>query len=719
MSFWRFTHLTLAILTAGFLIVACLTGIVLSFEPIKENLNEDTKGKQRSIASLLPKLQHNFDEVFSLKINEANLLEANVIDENGDFKDVLISPVQGKEILIQKEPHPIFDFCRKLHRSLFLENTGRMLMGIVSGLLILMSISGIYLVKKHQLKWRYFFHKIEKSNRQQFYHTQFGRFMLLPILIISLSGLFLSLKRFEVIPSKVEIELENNDLVFDQLNPKDISTFDIFNETKISELVSLEFPFSPDLEDYFYLTTKSHQYYINQFNGKILASKSYGTWHSLYLLNFELHTGSIHPIWAVILLVSCVVILYFIYSGFRMTCRRTKHQFKNKIKPNKAKFVILYGSESGLTKHKAIILFNAISSAGHNVYMSALNEIASFESMEHLIILTSTYGEGEAPANADKFFDHFSKIKPTNYTYTIIGFGSKAYADFCGFAQNLDLFFSQQEGLQQLVKSTYIHNQSAAMFLEAIQDWQNKASIDFTINELAPTTKHTSVSAKVQHKTSLDESTSIFQISFTHPSFKKVASGDLFIVLPPGEMQERSYSIGKVDHTTILITVKKHDRGICSNYLFEQEINNSIEVRIQQNKSFHVPKAAKEVVFIANGSGIGPFLQKKHQKQVHHLFFGVPNKKSASILLQSYKSNFEHVHLALSKEMGNLYVQDLLKSESKLIVDVLSKNGVLMICGSLAMRNAVYKELNDILLENNFPDLEHYKNAGQILDDCY
>src|SRR5690606_9853089 len=96
----------------------------------------------------------------------------------------------------------IFQFSTTLHRSLFLKAPGRFLIGFVSFLLFLIAVSGIVLIAKRQGGVRYFFAPVVRENFSQFSHVVYARLTLLPIIVLSLTGLYLSLLRFNLIPEE-------------------------------------------------------------------------------------------------------------------------------------------------------------------------------------------------------------------------------------------------------------------------------------------------------------------------------------------------------------------------------------------------------------------------------------------------------------------------------------------------------------------------------------
>jgi len=69
------------------------------------------------------------------------------------------------------------------------------------------------------------------------------------------------------------------------------------------------------------------------------------------------------------------------------------------------------------------------------------------------VILTSTYGLGDAPSNANKFL-HLLQQHPQQQPihFSVAGFGSHAYADFCRFAFEVNNTLSEQSWATPLLE---------------------------------------------------------------------------------------------------------------------------------------------------------------------------------------------------------------------------------------------------------------------------
>ena len=207
-----------------------------------------------------------------------------------------------------------------------------------------------------------------------------------------------------------------------------------------------------------------------------------------------------------------------------------------------------------------------------------------------------------------------------------------------------------------------------------------------------------------------------------------VQSGDLLAVYPPKDPTERLYSIGVDAQGNILLSIKIHKLGICSNYLNSLTIGDTLEAHLQKNKHFHFPNKSKSVTYIANGTGIAPFLgmiQEKKTITKIKLYWGGRTLNSfhqyQEILSKSQQTRrLESCQLAFSRvNSPSRYVQDLVKQDAPLIADQLESGGKLMICGSVAMQNDVLETLKEICQHYNQKNLSIYLNKNQILMDCY
>jgi sulfite reductase (NADPH) flavoprotein alpha-component len=323
-SIWRYSHLTLAISSAIFIIIAALTGVILAFEPISNKLKPYASEDLNTIyiAETVGVLQAKYKEIVSIAVDENEFVSASLITKEGENETFYINPKTGEKVGNVIEKLAIFKFATNLHRSLFLKSTGRVLMGFASFLLLLIASTGVLLIAKNQGGMRKIFSKIVKENFHQYYHIILGRIFLIPIIIITLTGVYLSFEKFLLLSKDTgQLHNLNNTKSAEIIKFTD---FEFFKTTKLKNVQKIEFPFSKDQDDYFFIKTIDNKYQIHQFNGQIIRQKKQGFIHLAHYYSLVLHTGKGATVWAIVLLCSCFALLYFIFSGFSMFIKRKK-----------------------------------------------------------------------------------------------------------------------------------------------------------------------------------------------------------------------------------------------------------------------------------------------------------------------------------------------------------------------------------------------------------
>lgn len=725
-SIWRYSHLVLTIVSSGFLIIVSITGCFLSFEPILEKSKPFyvQNSKTLTLAHIIDVVQDNYEEVLSLKRDKNGFVLLESIE--GEF---YIDPFTGDKIGEPSERKKIFVFMTSLHRSLFLNALGRAFIGITSFILFFIVFSGVILIIKRQNSVKKFFATIVRDSASQYYHIIFGRITLIPLIVLSLTGTYLSMERFKIIPEKkIELKVDYDSLEESENNG--VSNFSIFQDNHLGDLRELIFPLFEDVEEFYHLKLKKKEVYVNQFSGIIESEQEYPFTALASRLSFDLHTGRGSIIWSLVLGLSMISIPYFIYSGFEMTIVRRKGRIKNVYKKDNSQYVILVGSENGSTRLFAKMLHEGLLNAGKASFITDLNNYGIFKKMEHLIVLTSTYGQGDPPTNGSRFIPLFTKTKSNNpFNYAVVGFGSLSYPDYCKFAFDVDEHIQNSNEHTRLMDVHTVNNKSFESFSNWTTQWGDKigTQIQLPKNEIAIKRKKTK-KFQVTYKTiASNNPDDTFLVELKPSQNQSFSSGDLLAIYPKDDNTERLYSMAKVKNS-ILLSVKRHEKGVCSNYLNNLKFEENLEAYIIKNKEFHYPKKAKQVIMIATGTGIAPFLgmiENNHKKQEIYLYWGAKNKNSFALYEDIINRGLEEdrmtEYLPAYSRAGKtkVYVQNLIERDHKMITAALDNKGVIMICGSIAMQQEVMEVLNKYSLSINKKPISHYKNNNQIRIDCY
>ncbi|MBB78787.1 MAG: FAD-binding oxidoreductase [Crocinitomicaceae bacterium] len=723
LSFWRKSHLILAISSFLFLIITTLTGVILSFKPIAFELHEANINKvgNKNISTLINELNSKFDEIIEIKVDKNNLLKLSLINK-GEYQEFFADPDTLKKKVSEIETSKIFKYAEIIHRSLFLGVVGRFFIGLSSFFLLLISVSGIILLLKRQISPKNFFKKINKVGFYEDWHAILARASIVFILIIALSGSILSMNRFGLLPQKNEINHNLKPDKFEKYNKIRLEKFQIFQETNLKKLESIQFPFSSDKEDYFKVKLKDKELIINQFNGEIISESKIENLTLFKQLSYNLHTGKGNVIWSIILFVSCLNILFFIFSGYKMALKRFKSKKRNYITKDISDIVILVGSENGSTMQIAKEFKNNIIKTSQNIFIDELNNYTLYKNLKHLIIFTSTYGDGSPPSNANKFISKFEKIKqPFDFNFSIVGFGSKTYPKFCQFAKDISTKLKKQTNCYEFIPLKLINEKSIESLNKWSNDWSKKMNVQIKKINLKNL-----VSYKIYNKTIPNQSnnqTFLLEINLSKKDFK---SGDLIAITDLENKVERYYSLGQGMNGLAIICVRKIPNGICSSYLSEINIGSNIRARIEKNKNFNLPKDAEKIIAISNGTGITPFIGMGYEnknKIDFHIYWGGKSKNVLKVfephikklkdkkLINEFKSVFSQ------ENKNSKYVQDIILNNQDFISNSIYNGSKILICGSIVMRDEVLKIIDEILknkLKKRVSDFE-----TQIHTDCY
>ena len=730
LSFWRYAHLALALFSSVFLILASVTGLILAIDAIQEKIptyrveNFDVITLQES----LPVLRKTYPEITELSVNYNQFVTLQGIDQKDNNINAYIDPRTGKILGQPIKKSDFIQWTTALHRSLFLKETGRFIVGFISFILVLISITGFVLILHRQRSIRGLFSKIVKENFAQYYHVFLGRLALIPIFIIALSGTYLTLEKFNFFIENSDVK-EKTAVVETTRNSKKTTGSSIFQSILLADVKKIEFPFSDDPEDFYIITLKDREIEVNQITGAVIRESKSPMKIQLSDLSLDLHTGRTNILWAILLGIASLNILFFIYSGFAMTLKRRASRIKNNYKAAESKFILLVGSENGSTLGFANAVQKQLIAHGESVFITELKNYKKYPKAEHLIIFTSTHGLGDAPSNASKFLSLLNKTdQQQKIKVSVVGFGSKAYTDFCGFARQIDAELTQKNWVDPVLELQTINDKSAEEFVAWAKLWSAKTGISLsTTPSLYNQIPKGLQKLVVLNKTAVSDLEHTFLLTLRNHRKAKFSSGDLLAIYPANDNRERLYSIGNCSGN-IQLVVKLHPYGLGSGFLNNLETGSTIKARIITNDHFHFPKKASKVALISNGTGIAPYLgmvEQNKKKTEIHLYCGFQKvtetvsgyKKFTNEMIQ--KQQLQSFHLALSREENHHYVMDLIKRDADLLADLLANEGVIMICGSLKMQLDVENVLNTISLAKNNKPLSDYKKSGQILTDCY
>lgn len=725
-SIWRYSHLALAISSFLALTVAAVTGIFLAFEPVVQKTSgyKAAEFDAMTLAGVVPVMKEKFPGIQEITVDDNQHVMIRYTTEKGLDIQAYVNPATGKVLGIASPQSAFFQFMTSLHRSLFLHETGRIIMGITAFLLILISVSGIFLIVQRQNGWRHFFARLERSSFAQYYHVLWGRLSLFFMLAIALTGTYMAVYEFAP-PQRKASQLVNEDTIKDAPELK-LPDFAIFKATPLSALEKLQYPFSDFPEDYFNIQLRNKEICVNQFTGDILAKADYTTGYKLAKFAKRWHTGRSGIVWAFLMAITSGYILFFIYSGFIITLKRMRSRKKNHFKAQEATIVILVGSENGSTYRFAHAMSGQLLKHGAKVYVTDMNHYEPYPAATQLIIMTSTHGQGQAPANARKFIEKLHQHPQSNpVNCAVLGFGSRSYLHFCRFAYDVRQEMAQQPWAALTMEMYTVNDQSPQDFSEWLDDWSEQTGWKMMMPRelLTAPVKHLQ-QLKVVSRSEADDD-NVFIVRMRARQLKDYRSGDLLAIYPRNDHRERLYSMGIVNKE-IQLCVKLHPHGLGSGFLHALQTGERVYAKIIRNKHFHFPQKATQVIMIANGTGIAPFLgmiDENKKKMPVHLYCGFrthtafePYRPQVAQLLND--GRLGNAYLVLSREEQREYVSHRIGRDAERIWHALNTGAIIMICGSLSMQHDVMAVLENICTTyGNQPAVLFLQE--KILTDCY
>jgi sulfite reductase (NADPH) flavoprotein alpha-component len=118
---------------------------------------------------------------------------------------------------------------------------------------------------------------------------------------------------------------------------------------------------------------------------------------------------------------------------------------------NFKRIIIAFGSESGNAERLARKLSKCPCFLTEKLELVDLNQL-QFSSMiasDLLLVITSTFGDGEPPSNADDFAVRLSnRDKVLPFQYGVFAIGDVAYTHFCKFGQDIDAQFNDKGAIR-------------------------------------------------------------------------------------------------------------------------------------------------------------------------------------------------------------------------------------------------------------------------------
>jgi sulfite reductase (NADPH) flavoprotein alpha-component len=736
----RKLHSLSGLIAAIVLTVMALSGVVLSVKPaIDRAAAVRTPSGSLDVAMLASRVKANIPEVERIARKPSGMIVAYYTAADGPAAQ-RIQPSTGAA-LGPYTTSAAMRWVTNLHRKLLLGDVGRVAAGTGAILMLLLSVSGLALLARRMGGMAHLFGRIRGSGLQRV-HNEIARVALVGLTLSALTGAAMSLTTFGVLPEGGSAEPAYPASVSASA-PAPVSQLAALKGVDVAALRELTFPDPQNPRDVYALTTAQGAGYVDASTGVDLAWRKHDAWQRFQETVYMLHTGD--GLWwlALLLGVSSASVPVLAISGVWLWAlrRRAMPKVSANANPRQADTVLLVGSEGNTTWAFATALHRALTQANFRVHMAAMNDMASrYTSAKRLIVLTSTYGDGAAPANAAHFLRKLARLEiSAPMAFAVLGFGDRQFPQFCGFARQVHGAL-REKGMRALVDIECVDRQSESTFRKWAGQLGAVLGTELAV-DYQPSLPRTFALRLVERKDygeQADAFTSVLRfvrdgnggsswkrlVGRRLPSFEP---GDLVGFVPPGDAVPRFYSLASASRDGVVeICVRKHPQGVCSGYLTSLAPGDVVEAFIRPNPSFRPAAGTAPVILIGAGTGVGPFvgfIRHNAAERPMHLYFGARRSGDAFLYDKELaelvgKQQLTALTTALSSPSEKTYVQERLLADAAALRNLVARGAHVMVCGGREMARGVATAWERILAGSGVT-VNDLKLKGSYVEDVY
>lgn len=365
------------------------------------------------------------------------------------------------------------------------------------------------------------------------------------------------------------------------------------------------------------------------------------------------------------LIAALIILLYalFCYGSWYRFARKNAYGINQ---GNPAPCIIGFASQTGFAQALATQTAQQLADAGIASSILPLNKITAeqLRFCEKLIVIASTYGEGEAPDNGARFIRQLPDDLHALH-FAVLALGDREYTHFCAFGHAVDHAL-RERGAHSLFDFIEVDKQDAAslhhyqyclgqLFGQSFftdwqpvqyQSWQlhdrrivNPLSLGMPVHWLSLKPQDFSIIADTWQAGDIadigpcnspariaqflqavgrDDERSVFDLlarkQLNLSDEKLAALKNLSvdeIVEQLNDLPHREYSIASIPAQGALellvrqVGSDEHDFGLGSGWLTQHsQLGSEIALKIRSNPSFHAPDVNVPMILIGNGTGM-------------------------------------------------------------------------------------------------------------------
>lgn len=397
-------------------------------------------------------------------------------------------------------------------------------------------------------------------------------------------------------------------------------------------------------------------------------------------------------------------------------------------------WLIAYASQSGAAREIAEQLAATFRQHQLGPALLPLNDIQpqALAGYSRVLLIVSTYGEGEPPDNAAMFWRKAEGQKPdlTGVSYSMLALGDRQYADFCGFGRRLEHWLNEAGATSGIPRQEVNRLESAS-----IQNWYQRAS-SWSGLSLQPPGASDSFG-----QWTLLERIQLNPHSPGSPAWLiRLAPQTDMPIWQAGDLAQlkidsvlRTYSIASLPEDGVLELIVRqvvtaqgvvgHGSGwLCCH----AEPGTTVDIRLQSNPAFHLPESDGPSIFIGAGTGLaglrGLLRQRQYQGCTDNwLIFGERCLQHDLWLTEELDSWAAQGKLLLDRcfsraEDRSEYVQHRLAAKADQLRQWVDRGASIHVCGSLAgMGREIHRLLQELLTAEQWQKLQQQQRYRRDL----
>ena len=715
--------------------VLALSGAALSVFPMAERLAAPQAVAEQSVADLAARVAATHPGLEEIRRSPSGTITAWWFD-GGTPGSAVIDPATGADVG-SADPNGMERWLTNLHRSLFLDDAGRLVMAAGAAAMLVLTLSGAALVARRTGGWRRWFARLRGPLAGRL-HVELARVAVLGLALSAATALWMTASTFDLLPDGAARPADPAVVSGQMAFPLDQMA--ALQDVPVDALRKLSFPYAGDAQDMFTLSTDAGTGLIDQGTGELLSWADLTPWQQVSETVYMLHTGQGAATFGLVLGLIALSVPVMGATGTLIWAagRRGRPRLRDNAPAGRAQTVILVGSEGGSTWGFAATLARALRDAGQAVHIAPMSTFdpARHPRAERFLILAATYGEGNAPASAQGFLDRLARMPPTA-ALAVLGFGDRSFPAFCAYAAEVEAT-ARANGWATLLPMDTVDRQSPQDFARWGRALGQAIGITLELDHqpARPEAHGLTLISRRDYGEAVQAPTSILRFALpkatlwerlTGRGFAGFQAGDLLGILPEGSAVPRFYSLASGSRDGFVeIVVKKHPGGLCSGQLLALEPGDAAQAFLRRNPGFHAGRGRAPLIVIGAGTRIGPLagiIRANARRRPVHLFFGMRHPDSDflygdDLAAWADEGRLTRLSTAVSRGAQPHYVQDALRAEAAQVAEAIRQGARIMVCGGRDMGRGVARALEDILAPMGLTPAM-LKAGGRYVEDVY